>query len=1016
MKTSVLFGFIGSLVLWLSSTTVPLWASQQQASTHTDSLLTHIAEVRQLSVEEASQSYRVRLEGVVTFTKRATSASPHTFFLQNGDDAIFVVFLGPITEIEPGDWIELTGTTDPGDFARIVFGQTLRRLRKAPLPSIVTRSMAQLRTGQEDSKWVEVEGVIRALRPTEDGFCELVIAHEGYRFRGILADTPQGAEPLHLLDTTVRIRGVAGATINQQRQLVGFKVFIPGEGFITPLVTSDIAPQILPIQASTSLLRFQEAPAHQRARLQGTVTLLLPDQQLFLQDAAGGVLVRMRDSTTALTVGHAIDVIGYPSAGAITPTLDDATYTPLQGAVRIMPRSLSPTEALAAENDGRLAALDVTLLDAEPQGNDITLTVQGEHFIFKAVLANRLGAETLADLQQGSRIRLTGVVQLLADPLQSLTDLSFNQETRNQSASSFRVLLRSAADVEVLSKPPWLTVPRALGIVSGLFGLVLVAIGWVVVLRKRVSSQTHTIRTQLKEMRVLKERAETAHRMQGRIFTNLSHEFRTPLTLILGPLRQVLRDLRALPKGRMRSQLETAFQNSQQLRHLIDQILDLTKAEAGHMIPQTETVDLIPLLKELVLGFGSLAETRRLTLHLEPTHASFPVSVDRDHIQKVCVNLLSNAIKFTDEEGQINIRISIDGEEAVVAIEDTGKGIDEAALPHIFDRYYQVDGSASRMQEGSGIGLALVKELLTLNGGRITVSSTVGIGTTFSIYLPLAPKATDVPLQQKVEVLRPLQATEVVSLSPKTSNEDEACVLIVEDNTALRSFLGSILEPHFHIVEAENGEVALSLIRQNLPDVILSDVMMPRMDGFALARHLRTDPAIAFIPLILLTARATTDDELWGLETGADDYIRKPFDPDVVVARVQNQIRLRHRLREHYTHELKAASPVSLDARSLLDRVQHVAANHLNDPAFGVDLLAKEVGLSASQLRRRLRQEADESPAALLRRMRLERAAVLLQQHQGNISEVAYGVGFNSLAHFSRCFREQFGVPPSAYT
>lgn len=986
-----------------------------------DSLLTTIASVRQLSVEEARKGYPVRLEGVVTFTKAATPSSPHTFFLQDGDDAIFVVFLGPATAIAPGDWVQVTGRTDPGDFARIVFGQTLQRVRSGALPPVATRSMARLRTGVEDSKWVEVEGVIRAIQPTNDGFCEMVVAHEGHRFRGILAAPPGAPVPVHMLDAKVRMRGVAGTTINQQRQLVGFKLFVPDTSFVTVLERGDPVPSR--VQPSNTLLRFREdAAMPTRARLQGTVTLLLPDDQLFVQDTTGGVLVKAREATESLSVGDVVDVVGYPAAGPLTPVLEDASFE-VRGASLTKPVSLRPSLALEAENDGRLVVIEATLLDVERQGGITAVTVQQDGLIFRAVLRQPQDVPAFDGLKEGSIVQVTGVLQLLADPLQSLNDLSFNPDTRNQSASAFRVLMRSPDDLVVQAQPPWLTPQRAGQVVIGVLALMVFAIGWVIVLRKRVAVQTETIRAQLQEMVVLKEEAEQAKRTQEHVFTGLSHEFRTPLTLILGPLKQVAQGGTGLSSF-VRQHIETALKNSQRLRRLIDQMLDLTKAEAGRITPRPEAVDVVSLLDEIVLAYRPVLEAKHVSLDFAHHTPALSLLVDRDHVEKICLNLLSNAVKFTDPQGAITLSVRAVGKQAVLVIRDTGWGIPESDLARIFDRFYQVEEHATRRTEGSGVGLALVKELVELNGGSIEVTSTVDVGTAFSVFLPLAPATSSALPKPKSEPSgMPLHVTtdvhvgepETAEVTPPAADPaDVATVLVVEDNDEVNAFLVATLRPHFQVLTAPNGKEALRLIRKHLPDVVLSDVMMPEMDGFALAQELRNDPEIAFIPLILLTARVTTSDEVWGLEVGADDYIRKPFEPEVVIARVSSQIRLRHLLRA-YEHR-ETSSPSTNEKTSVfVSQIVEAIEDHLADPAYDVNAVADAIGLSASQLRRRLRQEAGETPAAMLRRMRLERGAQLLQQQVGNVSEVAYGVGFNSLAHFSRCFREHFGVTPSAY-
>jgi signal transduction histidine kinase/DNA-binding response OmpR family regulator len=518
---------------------------------------------------------------------------------------------------------------------------------------------------------------------------------------------------------------------------------------------------------------------------------------------------------------------------------------------------------------------------------------------------------------------------------------------------------------------------------------------------------------------------------KSRFFANVSHEFRTPLTLILGPLRDLTAGRSGELPGALRGQLDLMLRNAQRLLRMVNQVLDLSRLESGSLPLHVQPHDLAVLARAVTRSFLPLAERRRIALDLDLQVARMMVAVDVEQMEKVLLNLLSNAFKFTDPGGRVVVTLREDEGSGVVEVRDTGIGIAPDQLPSVFDRFYQADGSATRRYEGTGIGLSLARELVELHGGRIAATSRPGAGSTFVVRLPLRhdvqvadPEASplDVPGIPSHPPHYPPGAGQPSAGAVQAGSEeagdgaDRTTILVVDDHADVRAYVRSVLEPDFLVLEAQDGQEGLETARRALPDLVVADVMMPRLDGFGLTRALREDPATDCIPTILLTARAGADDEVEGIEAGADDYVAKPFHASVLHARVTGLIASRLRLRERFRREGLPASAAVPDApRSDLEvRLRSIVEENLTEQDFNPDALAAAAGLHYKQLHRRLAAELHATPSRFIRCVRVERAADLLRDGAGSITEVAYSVGFNSLSYFHRAFRERFGVAPSA--
>ncbi len=548
----------------------------------------------------------------------------------------------------------------------------------------------------------------------------------------------------------------------------------------------------------------------------------------------------------------------------------------------------------------------------------------------------------------------------------------------------------------------------------------------------------------------LRESLRTTGRLQEldelktRFFTNISHELRTPLTLILGPLEELRAAATPPAPAVLAAQHALMHRHATRLLELINQLLDIARLEAGQLRLRAQRLNLAPYVQGIVAAFDSLAATRGLRLRAVVPAAGADAVVDRDQLEKVLTNLLGNALKFTPAGGKIQVTLTTEAAHAVLVVADTGPGIPAAHLPFIFDRFHQVDDSPGRPHAGSGIGLALVKELVALHHGTVAVQSTEGMGTTFTVRLPLdaslneelgmrneefpvlgADAGLDEEESSKEEQLNGHQAmaeadnnSSFFIPNSSLSAASRPLVLIVDDHADMRAYVASCLQAEFQTLTAEEGEAGLAIITDTVPDLVVSDLMMPGLDGLELCRRLKTDQRTSHIPVVLLTARTTDDSRLAGLELGADDYLTKPFRPQELRARVRNLLRQRNLLRARFGREV-TLQPRDIAITSadevFLTRALAVVEKEMANAEFDVEHFAEALHLSRIQLYRKLKALTDQAPTDFVRTLRLRRAAQLLAAQAGNVADVAYLVGFTNLSYFSKCFRAQFGHAPSEH-
>lgn len=518
--------------------------------------------------------------------------------------------------------------------------------------------------------------------------------------------------------------------------------------------------------------------------------------------------------------------------------------------------------------------------------------------------------------------------------------------------------------------------------------------------------------------------------MKLRFYTNISHEIRTPLTLILGPLEKMRN--KAIPENEMNEHVEVMHRNATQLHQLINQLLDFRKMETGNLKLNLTCGDLVSFISGVVGSFNKYAEEKEIELRFNSLKKEIVTNFDADKLGKILNNLLSNAFKFTGKGGKISVNLALifDADEndsadentekrmIEITVRDNGIGIAESNLEKIFTRFFQVDEGAK--QTGTGIGLALTKELVKLHNGTISVQSKPGKGSKFIIHLPYEDIA--VPAVSLTGNNEPGGDSLAGQLNDEHSGDQSIIgrkiMLLVDDNPDVRYFIKSHFVSNYLVLEAENGLEGWNIALKTIPDIIISDVMMPDMDGFEFCRKIRKDERTSHIPIILVTALGSREHEIEGLSHGADDYITKPFDLVILQTKVENILQVRQSLRQKYTSEMMLQPQniilSSPDERFLQKAIEVIEA-HMADPDLDIEKFASEIGVSRMQLYRKLDALTEMTVKEFVRSIRLKRAAQMLVQKKLNISEVAYAVGFRDLSHFRKCFKQEFGMSASDY-
>ncbi len=543
-----------------------------------------------------------------------------------------------------------------------------------------------------------------------------------------------------------------------------------------------------------------------------------------------------------------------------------------------------------------------------------------------------------------------------------------------------------------------------------------------VALENTVNERTLEIRQKNELLNHQTEQLVQLNDSKTRLYSNITHEFRTPLTVILGMTDTLKSNVKDKSFAGAEKSLEMIRRNGKNLLHLVNELLDLAKVESGSMELNLVQTDTIPFVKYLSESFHSLAESKKINLTVYSEIDALEMDIDVNKMASIVSNLLSNAIKFTSANGKIIVHLNkIQTKDEVlftIKVKDNGLGLAANDITHLFDRFYQVDNESSQYQEGTGIGLSLAKEFVELMNGSIDVESTLGKGSTFTVQLPVTNTAVKTA-DAKITVDPPIKKTaKSTRMEPSVLGVSSKLplALIIEDNEDVAHYLKTCLKGRYQTIHAINGYIGIEMAYEKIPDIIISDVMMPGKDGFEVCAALKADVRTDHIPIILLTAKVTTEDRLTGLSHGADAYLAKPFNEKELFIRLDQLILVRKKLigtLEKYGLTSLLKEKVVGPQTKFLQQAIITTNNNLDNADFGPTQLAKKMHLSESQIYRKLKSITNKSTAIFIRSVRLQKAKELLQSTHRTISEISYDVGFNDPSWFSRAFKEEFGFPPS---
>jgi len=570
---------------------------------------------------------------------------------------------------------------------------------------------------------------------------------------------------------------------------------------------------------------------------------------------------------------------------------------------------------------------------------------------------------------------------------------------------------RKGISLHIRVLPPFWKSPIA-------YFLYAVAIILLLLATRRMIQERERMKFAIRQTREEARRSQELDMLKTKFFTNVSHELRTPLSLILAPVEKLSE--RAVG-GEDRRQFELIQRNAKRLLNLVNQLLDFRKLEVNEIRLQLTEGDLVGFVKNTVFSFSDLSEKKDIRLSFHSNVPELDTAFDHDKLEKILFNLLSNAIKFTLGPGEVSVTMAVrdagDNHLVDIQVEDTGIGIPVEKQEMIFERFFQSDLPNTIINQGSGIGLAITREFVRIHGGTVRVDSQVGKGSCFTVMLPLKKSGGLVAHEATMEVIEPLVPEERLRHEPHSS--DKPLILIVEDHEDFRFYLKDNLKHSYTVIEASNGESGWDKALVHRPVLIVSDIMMPGLNGLDFCKMVKSDQRLSGTPVILLTARSDDKQFLEGFEAGADDYIPKPFNFQVLESRIRNLISSREKLQALFASgsgiRASEIEITPLDQQFLRDMVEAIE-RHISNADFTVVDLARELGVSRSQLFKRVEMVTQKSPLEVIRQIRLQHAAQLLEKSQLSVSEIAYRVGFNNPKYFARYFREMYQVLPSEYS
>ncbi|MDE6346303.1 MAG: substrate-binding domain-containing protein [Muribaculaceae bacterium] len=540
--------------------------------------------------------------------------------------------------------------------------------------------------------------------------------------------------------------------------------------------------------------------------------------------------------------------------------------------------------------------------------------------------------------------------------------------------------------------------------------------------QKKLAVQNRELEQQRDRVIALNERLQEATQSKLMFFTNVSHDLRTPLTLIAGPVEQLSEAANLTPD--QHAMVDIANKNVRILKRLINQVLDFRKYENGKLNLNLSEVNLATVLREWTDSFNNMAKSRdiRFAVDVQPD-ADFTVAIDVEKVERVMFNLISNAFKYTQPNGEIRVSLAKDASDIVIRVSDTGKGISAEDLSHIFERFFQVD---KIHPNGSGIGLSLAKAFIELHHGTVVADSEVGKGSVFTVRLPVRHVEGEVVVSaSSISSDDVSLELEEVSAAPVEIDKDRTVVLVIDDNPDIRSLIASVLKDEYTVIAASNGIKGIKMATKYVPDLIICDVMMPLMDGLECCRRLKNEQATSHIPVLMLTACTMDEQRIQGYECGADGYLSKPFNAQVLVARCRSLIDNRKRVQavsriaprkddapEPATYPDACAAGQSDIDSDFYNRFVTLVEKEMSDPNMSVDSIAARMGLGRTQFYRKIKSLTNYSPVELLRNMRLAKARALLTSTDKSVSEIAYEVGFSTPAYFGKCYKDRYGETP----
>ena len=559
--------------------------------------------------------------------------------------------------------------------------------------------------------------------------------------------------------------------------------------------------------------------------------------------------------------------------------------------------------------------------------------------------------------------------------------------------------------------------------------IILVVIGVLIYLLIQFFLYREKIKNELILERMKARKLHELDMLKLKFFTNISHEIRTPLTLILAPLEKLISQ--SLPPQDVQAHLDIMYRNTKHLDRLINQLLDFRKLESGNLKLELVQGDIVGFVAGIVQSFDAYAEERGIQLKFNTLKKKLIARFDADKIEKILNNLLSNAFKFTDKGGKIAVNLSLvfdtneeelsnenpDREFIEITVRDNGQGISQTNASKVFNRFFQAN--EKEVQTGTGIGLSFVKELVKLHRGKIFVVSKPGKGSTFTFRIPYEKEIHETLPEQQIDV-KSVEKKEVPAFenNPTKESLNSRIMLVVEDNPDVRTLIRSHFMSKYQVFEANDGREGWKVALQVVPDVIVSDVLMPDVDGYEFCKKVKKDERTSHIPVLLLTALHSKDHEIKGLSSGADDYITKPFDLSILQTKIENMLSIRDSLKQKYSGEITLQPRnivISSPEEKFLHKAVEVVENNIADAELDIERFAQEVGVSRMQLYRKLHALTDMTVKEFIRSIRLKRATQLLMQEKMTVSEIAYAVGFKDLSHFRKCFRQAYGMNATEY-